>query len=105
MGDGATRRPWPLRAADLDMVGHVNNAAVWEALSEVVTAPLAQVSVTHHGALEREDDVELVSAPGVADRCTDCRQPDQQRAKPSRPKPCINLTSANAGQNQGLFMP
>jgi acyl-ACP thioesterase len=65
MGDGATRRPWPLRAADLDMVGHVNNAAVWEALSEVVTAPLAQVSVTHHGALEREDDVELVSAPGV----------------------------------------
>ncbi len=65
MGEAAVRRPWPLRAADLDLVGHVNNAAVWEAVSEVVRVPLAQVSVTHHGSLERDDDVELVSAPGV----------------------------------------
>ena len=46
--DDATARPWPLRHADLDIVGHVNNAAVWQAVSEIVTPPVREVSVTHH---------------------------------------------------------
>jgi len=60
----AERRAWPLRAADIDVVGHVNNAAVWQALSEVVTPPLHSVSLTHHSSIERDDDVTLVSEPG-----------------------------------------
>jgi acyl-ACP thioesterase len=32
--DRADRRPWPLRAADFDVLGHVNNAAYWEAVEE-----------------------------------------------------------------------
>ena len=31
---GAERTPWPLRYADLDVLGHVNNAAYWEAVEE-----------------------------------------------------------------------
>jgi acyl-ACP thioesterase len=30
----ASRRPWPLRATDIDVVGHVNNAAYWEAIED-----------------------------------------------------------------------
>lgn len=34
--DGATSRPWPLRRTDLDVLDHVNNAAYWSALEELV---------------------------------------------------------------------
>lgn len=57
-------RPWALREADFDIVSHVNNAAVWLALSEVVSTPVHLVSVTHHLAIERGDEVTLVTAPG-----------------------------------------
>jgi acyl-ACP thioesterase len=37
----AARRPWPLRHSDLDVGGHVNNAAYWQALEEEdIAAPL-----------------------------------------------------------------
>ncbi|MGC1239769.1 MAG: acyl-ACP thioesterase domain-containing protein [Acidimicrobiales bacterium] len=64
VAEGASRRPWPLREADFDIIGHVNNAAVWQALSEVVRSPLRYVSVTHHQSIERDDGVVLASAPG-----------------------------------------
>ncbi len=60
----ATTRPWPLRRADLDVVGHVNNAAVWQAVTEVVTTPVSSVSVTHHGAIAGDDEVTIASVPG-----------------------------------------
>ena len=31
-GEGALRTAWPLRATDLDVLGHVNNAAYWHAV-------------------------------------------------------------------------
>jgi acyl-ACP thioesterase len=55
---------WPLRRADLDIVSHVNNAAVWQAVTEVVTSPVSWVSVIHHGAVESGHDVELAYVPG-----------------------------------------
>lgn len=62
--DSAELRPWSLRTADLDVVGHVNNAAVWQAFSEVAPPPLRSVSLTHHASIERGDDVTLAGAPG-----------------------------------------
>lgn len=56
-------RPWQLRRADFDVVGHVNNAAVWETLSELAPE-VHSASVYHLGALEESDDVTLASAPG-----------------------------------------
>ena len=61
--DAATR-PWPIRRADLDVVGHVNNAAVWAALTEVATGPVATAAVTHHGPVEDDHHVNLVTRPG-----------------------------------------
>jgi acyl-ACP thioesterase len=61
----ATVRPWPLRQADFDILGHVNNAAVWQAVTELVIPPFSWVSVTHHQSLEREDDVTLAAVPGA----------------------------------------
>ena len=62
--DDAGRRPWPLRRVDLDVAGHVNNAAAWAALVEVADGPVGTAVLTHHGPLEWGDPVELASAPG-----------------------------------------
>jgi acyl-ACP thioesterase len=61
---GAQYRTWPLRRSDFDIVGHVNNAAVWQAVTEVVTTPVSSVSVTHHGAIESGHDVVIAYIPG-----------------------------------------
>lgn len=55
----ALRRPWPLRKADLDVVQHVNNAALWEAMSEVTGSKASIATLIHHGAVEEDDAVEL----------------------------------------------
>jgi acyl-ACP thioesterase len=59
----AQSRPWPLRRADLDVIGHVNNAAVWQAVAEVFDAPVDSVDVIHHGPVEEGHDVQLVATP------------------------------------------
>ena len=61
---GSTRQPWPLRHADLDIVGHVNNAAIWQAITEVVDGPVSEVAVMHHGPVEAGHIVELAHTPG-----------------------------------------
>jgi acyl-ACP thioesterase len=60
----AERRPWPLRRVDLDVAGHVNNAASWTALVEVADGPVASAVLTHHGPLEWDDPVTLARAEG-----------------------------------------
>lgn len=62
--DDAVRRPWPLRRVDLDVAGHVNNAASWTALVEVADGPVAEAVLIHHGPLEWGDQVTLATAPG-----------------------------------------
>lgn len=64
VADGALSVAWPLRRADLDIVGHVNNAAVWQAVTEIVTSRVSWVSVIHHGAVESGHDVTIASVPG-----------------------------------------
>jgi len=58
----AAVQPWPLRWADLDVVGHVNNAAYWEAVEEVahqrgVVPTFAEVE--YAGGIDEGDTVEL----------------------------------------------
>jgi acyl-ACP thioesterase len=59
------RRPWPLRASDIDLHGHVNNAAYWEALEHLLTTtgpdlrlPL-RATLDYRAPLDLEDEVEL----------------------------------------------
>jgi acyl-ACP thioesterase len=63
-GDGH-RRPWPLRTTDLDGLGHVNNAATWEAVEDELTRlglrPVT-AELEYRDAIELDDAVEVVSA-------------------------------------------
>lgn len=63
--EGAAARPWPLRASDLDVLRHVNNAATWQAVEDEagrrVVVPL-RAELEYGAAIEPTDDVTLVSA-------------------------------------------
>lgn len=60
----ATRQPWPVRFADFDVMGHVNNAAYWAGVEELLAgrrelrAPL-RAEMEFRGGIERERPVEL----------------------------------------------
>lgn len=67
----AVRRPWPLRASDVDVHGHVNNAVHWEAVEEALEllagdgappadGPLRAV-LEYRASIDRTDDVALVT--------------------------------------------
>lgn len=52
-------QPWPLRSADADLHGHVNNAVHWEAVEDLVVAPgLVDPSYPHRAELEYRLPVE-----------------------------------------------
>jgi acyl-ACP thioesterase len=64
--DGAERAPWPLRRSDIDLLGHLNNAAYWEAVEETaawsgfdLAAPL-EALLEFRQPIDLEDDVELL---------------------------------------------
>jgi acyl-ACP thioesterase len=65
----AVAQPWPLRWTDLDVIGHVNNAAYWEAVEEVchqrgLVPTFAEVE--YAGGIDAGDEVELrTSGDGV----------------------------------------
>lgn len=61
--------PWPLRRVDLDVAGHVNNAACWEPVVEAMDragAASSAVEVIHHASLEWGSECTVVTS---LDRC------------------------------------
>jgi acyl-ACP thioesterase len=63
--EDATRRTWTFVAADLDIVGHVNNAAYWRVLEEAVPDPPAPViAEIEYRAPADAGQVELLEAGG-----------------------------------------
>ncbi len=62
----APRRPWPLRASDLDVVGHVNNAAYWEAIEDELERRgrprVRTAEIEFRSGLDLADAVDLVVA-------------------------------------------
>jgi acyl-ACP thioesterase len=63
-GPGARRRPFALRASDLDVVGHVNNAVAWHAVAEVAPARVSSAEVKYHAPIEAGEDVTLADEGG-----------------------------------------
>lgn len=55
---GADVRPWPLRFVDLDLLGHVNNAASWALVEELLAARPALASAPFRAELEYRDPIE-----------------------------------------------
>jgi acyl-ACP thioesterase len=71
----AARRPWPLRATDVDQLGHVNNAAYWAPAEEVWSGLLETrlhavleyrrpVDLDEHVELQTEDDLLWLTVAG-----------------------------------------
>lgn len=46
------RRPWPLRRTDIDVLGHVNNAAYWSAVEELLGDRPELLAGPHRGVVE-----------------------------------------------------
>lgn len=57
VAEGAARRPWALRFSDFDPLGHVNNAASW-AMVEDVLATCAELRPPYRAELEYRDPIE-----------------------------------------------
>ena len=64
-GAEAVRHPWPLRATDVDLHGHVNNAVYWHAVEEAlrlrgldVRAPLV-AELDYRDPIDNGDELEL----------------------------------------------
>jgi acyl-ACP thioesterase len=69
-GPDSSRTVWPLRATDVDLLGHVNNAAYWAAVEHRLAAhgwdlrrPL-QAGLDYRHPIDLADDVELVEEAG-----------------------------------------
>ncbi len=56
----AEHRPWPLRRTDLDPLGHVNNAAQWSALEELLDDRIGVAEIEHRAPVEAEGALELL---------------------------------------------
>ena len=64
----APRTPWPLRATDVDLMGHVNNAVYWQAVEHLVQGgspdlrrPL-RARLEYRHPIDLGEDVELAAA-------------------------------------------
>lgn len=62
--DGVEIRPWPLRATDIDVLDHVNNAASWSAVEDELgrrppNGSLARAEIEYRAAVDLGDRVEL----------------------------------------------
>ena len=58
---GAAAEPWRLRAVDIDLLGHVNNAAYWAAVEEQIEPG----TVFAHGLLARPHRAVIEYGPGI----------------------------------------
>lgn len=67
---GAAGRPWPVRATDLDPLGHVNNAVLWAPVEEELARrglPPRTVELEFVGPVLAGEDVRLVADPEAGD--------------------------------------
>jgi acyl-ACP thioesterase len=68
-GETGPGRDWPLRAADFDMAGHVNNSVHWAALEDVVAGlgwlP-ASAELEYHQPIKPDCRPRLLAGPGFS---------------------------------------
>ena len=70
---GTSRVVWPLRATDVDRMGHVNNAAYWTAIEHRLVGREPDLRRPHRAQLEYRHPVDLGEKVEVAEEGTDGR--------------------------------
>lgn len=63
----APRTPWPIRATDLDLIGHVNNAAYWKAVEDRFHERRAALRRPYRARLEYRHPLDLGENVELAD--------------------------------------
>ena len=56
---GAARVPWPLRATDVDLHGHVNNAAYWQAVEHRLASRRLELRQPLRASMDYGEPVDL----------------------------------------------
>jgi acyl-ACP thioesterase len=67
------RVAWPLRATDVDRMGHVNNAAYWSAVEHRLAARGPDLRRPHRAQLEYRHPIDLGEPVEVAEEAEDAR--------------------------------
>jgi acyl-ACP thioesterase len=67
----APRRPWPLRATDVDRMGHVNNAAYWAAIEQQAALGALDLRRPLRARLEYKHPIDLDEAVELAEEAGD----------------------------------
>ena len=64
--EGSPRSPWPLRATDVDLHGHVNNAVYWQAVEDTLRTGSVDVRRPLAAELDYRDPVDLADGLELA---------------------------------------
>ncbi len=64
---GLERSPWPLRATDVDVHGHVNNAVYWQAVEDRLAGSDPDLRLPHRAFLDYREPVDLADRLEVVD--------------------------------------
>jgi acyl-ACP thioesterase len=70
--DDLPTRPWPLRFADFDLLGHVNNAVAWAVIEEEL-AGVRRLTPPYRAELEYREPIERGASLSVATEYADDR--------------------------------
>ncbi len=70
---GADRRVWTLRATDVDRMGHVNNAAYWEAVEQRASEIGLDLRLPHRARLDYRHPIDLGEKVELAEHVHDGR--------------------------------
>ena len=70
--DGSTIA-WPLRATDVDRMGHVNNAAYWAAIEHRLAGKMPDLRLPHRARLEYRHPIDLGEQVELAEATHDGR--------------------------------
>ncbi|MGZ8687458.1 MAG: acyl-ACP thioesterase domain-containing protein [Gaiellaceae bacterium] len=68
---GLERSPWPLRATDVDVHGHVNNAVYWQAVEHRLAGRAPDLRLPHRALLDYREPVDLADEVDVVDTLDD----------------------------------
>lgn len=63
----AKRSPWPLRATDVDVHGHVNNAVYWQAVEDRLGGGAVDLRRPHRALLDYREPIDLADAVDLAE--------------------------------------
>jgi acyl-ACP thioesterase len=64
--ENAPRSPWPLRSTDVDLHGHLNNAAYWQAVEDVARSEAVDVASSLVAELDYRDPIDLADRVELA---------------------------------------